>query len=104
MSAEGEVVEKYEGQWVAGKMHGWGKYHYADGGVYEGEWFEGKMHGRGSYVFANNNRYEGEWVQDVKEGYGVLIYVNGEKYEGNWKVKFLSPPLGPQLQQKDLAG
>ena len=31
-----QVVERYEGQWNAGKMHGFGKYLYADGGLYEG--------------------------------------------------------------------
>lgn len=44
------------GDWVDGKMHGWGKYFYQDGGVYEGEWCDGKMHGKGVYVFPNGNK------------------------------------------------
>jgi hypothetical protein len=44
------------GDWIDGKMHGWGKYFYADGGVYEGEWCDGKMHGKGVYVFPNGNK------------------------------------------------
>uniref|UniRef100_A0A0G4H3Z3 MORN repeat-containing protein 5 n=1 Tax=Chromera velia CCMP2878 TaxID=1169474 RepID=A0A0G4H3Z3_9ALVE len=61
VSAKGSVVEeKYEGDWVNGKMHGHGKYIYADGGVYEGDWYDGKMHGKGTYVFPNGNVYEGE--------------------------------------------
>ena len=50
---DGGVAEKYEGDWSDGKMHGYGKYFYSDGGVYEGEWVDGKMHGRGLYTFAN---------------------------------------------------
>lgn len=131
---DGGVAEKYEGDWVdgtclsvcsfvrlvlfcvymltvcvsmnpTGKMHGTGKYFYADGGVYEGEWVDGKvccsliflvvlrlfsmkllqMHGKGAYVFPNGNRYEGEWANDMKAGYGILFYVNGERYEGYWR-------------------
>lgn len=41
-SSEG-VSEQYDGDWVAGKMHGWGKYCYSDGSVYEGEFANGKV-------------------------------------------------------------
>jgi hypothetical protein len=34
-----------------GKMHGKGKYEYADGGTYEGEWVDGKMHGKGHKIY-----------------------------------------------------
>merc|ERR1719284_2219251 len=85
VSARGSVVEKFEGDWVNGKMHGHGKYQYADGGVYEGDWYDGKMHGKGIYIFPNGNTYDGEWVNDMKEGYGTLTYQNGEKYDGYWK-------------------
>lgn len=43
---EGSVVEKYEGTWFEGRMHGTGKYTYADGGVYEGT--RGDTRGRGA--------------------------------------------------------
>ena len=54
---DGSVCEKFEGEWHAGKMHGFGKYQYADGGVYEGQWLQGKMHGAGTYLFPNHNVY-----------------------------------------------
>lgn len=55
-ASDGCAAEKYEGDWSDGKMHGYGKYLYADGGVYEGEWVDGKMHGRGIYTFPNGNK------------------------------------------------
>ena len=33
-AVDGGAAEKYEGDWSDGKMHGYGKYFYADGGVY----------------------------------------------------------------------
>ena len=62
------MVEKYEGDWYDGKMHGYGRYYYADGGVYEGNWAESKMCGKGVYQFPNGNKYDGEWSEDMKEG------------------------------------
>lgn len=40
---DGGIAEKFEGDWSDGKMHGFGKYLYADGGVFEGEWVDGKV-------------------------------------------------------------
>ena len=39
---DGNVVEKFEGDWSDGKMHGYGRYVYADSGVYEGQWIDSK--------------------------------------------------------------
>jgi hypothetical protein len=39
--------DTYEGEWLQGKMHGEGKYHYATGDVYQGTFKEGLMHGIG---------------------------------------------------------
>lgn len=30
------IAEKYEGEWIDGKMHGKGIYYYSDGSVYDG--------------------------------------------------------------------
>lgn len=90
VTPKGGILELYEGDWVngmlivvvyiffsklllyihnLGKMHGFGKYVYMDGGVYTGDWVEGRMHGKGVYLFPNGNSYDGEWVNDKKEGY-----------------------------------
>ncbi len=56
------VEEKYDGDWVDGKMHGRGVYYYADGSIYDGMWQDGKMHGSGVFIYPNGNRYDGEFV------------------------------------------
>jgi hypothetical protein len=72
---------KYEGQWIDGKINGFGVLTYSDGDVYEGEWKDGKMHGsgmqaqldlsnanKGSYVYADGVKYMGEWKDDKRHG------------------------------------
>ena len=58
---DSKIIEKYEGEWVDGKMHGRGIYYYADGTVYDGTWSEGKMHGKGVFIYPNGNKYDGEF-------------------------------------------
>jgi hypothetical protein len=55
------IQEKYEGEWVDGKMQGRGVYFYGDGSVYDGMWVAGKMQGKGVFCYPNGNRYEGEF-------------------------------------------
>jgi hypothetical protein len=55
-------TEKYEGDWVDGKMHGRGTYYYSDGSIYDGTWVEGKMEGKGIFIYPNGNKYEGEYL------------------------------------------
>ena len=43
--------DTYEGEWMQGKMHGEGKYHYTTGDVYQGSFKEGLMHGTGCFSF-----------------------------------------------------
>ena len=35
----------YEGEWVAGKRHGFGRLVHKNGVVIAGDWLEGKQHG-----------------------------------------------------------
>lgn len=65
------VQERYEGEWVDGKMQGRGTYQYSDGSVYDGGWVAGKMQGKGVFVYPNGNRYEGEFF--VSAPYFKLI-------------------------------
>ena len=39
--------ENYEGYYRDGKMHGQGKFKWADGSVYTGEFFENEISGKG---------------------------------------------------------
>jgi len=49
-----------QGEWVFGKRHGHGTYHYLDGGKYDGEWVDDKIHGKGTSTYPNGNEYDGE--------------------------------------------
>ena len=65
----------YEGQWLAGKQHGQGKYTFAYtydvGSSYDGEWVEGKKHGTGTYTYANGEVEVGCYEADTDVGQGV---------------------------------
>ena len=60
-STSGSVQEKYDGEWVDGKMQGRGIYLYSDGSIYDGLWVTGKMQGKGIFTYPNGNRYDGEF-------------------------------------------
>ncbi|NQW28224.1 MAG: hypothetical protein HQ474_09960 [Flammeovirgaceae bacterium] len=57
---------------------------YANGDKYEGDWVDGKMNGLGTYTFANGDKYEGDRVDGRMNGSGTYTYANGDKYEGDW--------------------
>ena len=74
----------YEGEWLNNKIHGQGKYMWADGRIYFGFWVENKMHGDGQLVWPDGRSYEGEFVNDVKEGQGTFQWPSGKIYTGQW--------------------
>ena len=67
------VQERYDGEWVEGKMQGRGTYHYSDGSVYDGMWMSGKMQGKGVFLYPNGNKYEGEFFVRNLELYCVAL-------------------------------
>mmetsp|Transcript_11416 Transcript_11416/g.32141 ORF Transcript_11416/g.32141 Transcript_11416/m.32141 type:complete len:231 (+) Transcript_11416:190-882(+) len=76
---------RYEGQFLAGKVHGVGKLVYPNGDVYEGEWHQNQAHGRGKFVHKDGSSYEGQWVQDRMEGKGQFCWSDGRSYEGEYR-------------------
>ena len=80
--ADGAV---YDGEWKDDKHDGRGKYTWASGSVYDGEWKVGKKEGRGKYTCASGGVYDGEWKDDKHEGRGMKIYADGDVYDGEWK-------------------
>lgn len=54
----------YLGEAIAGKPHGVGTYHIANGDRYEGHWNAGKKHGQGTYYYSNGDSWSGEWNND----------------------------------------
>ena len=48
------------------------------GDIYIGEFAEGKMHGKGKYFYANGDIYDGEWRVNRKFGKGIFSGENGD--------------------------
>lgn len=89
---------EYRGQTFKNRMHGRGRYEYADGAVYDGQYNQDFKEGAGTYTSPEGSVYEGEWYNDLKHGFGkekdekdteyVGSFVNGKYYgSGRWKNK-----------------
>jgi uncharacterized protein (TIGR02145 family) len=82
----------YNGDWIANKISGFGKITYSNGSVYEGEWRDNKREGKGVYI---NNRdkniftkISGNWNANSKEGEGIIYYLNGDSLKGTVNNNF----------------
>lgn len=70
----------YEGGKVDGLRHGYGTFHYNEGGKYCGDWLNSQMHGRGTLYYADGRiAYQGEWSCDSLNGTGILYNENPRK-------------------------
>jgi hypothetical protein len=76
---------EYRGEMINGIRNGRGKFTYANGDVYEGHYESGKRHGRGIYYFASGSVFEGTYKNGLKDGDGVYRRSNGSVYEGPYK-------------------
>lgn len=67
----------YEGEMKEDTRHGKGTFKFSKGGTYKGDWVLGKMHGYGILFYPSGKiAYEGEWKNDVFEGKGRMINEN----------------------------
>lgn len=56
---------------------------WKDGTFYEGSWIDGQPHGYGRLIHDNGDVYEGELSGGVADGYGVYIkFTDKVRYEG----------------------
>jgi hypothetical protein len=76
--AGGESV----GEWNSGSQHGYARAVLSDGSTYEGQWKHGQPHGNGVLSYSRTDRYDGEFEDGTQHGYGTRTYVTGEVYEG----------------------
>ena len=53
--------------------------------IYRGDMKKGKIHGYGRYEWANKSTYAGEWKNGEIDGEGTAVSVNGQRYSGSWK-------------------
>ena len=73
----------YDGDWVDGKIHGFGVYKNLSGDIYAGQWKFDKAHGKGFMKWASGSSYDGDWVDNKRHGFGVSK--DGAIYAGQWK-------------------
>ncbi|QDZ25416.1 hypothetical protein HOP50_17g79570 [Chloropicon primus] len=75
----------YVGELRGGKRDGRGRmYLKAEGTCYDGEWLEGLKHGYGKLDYGMGKKYVGDWKEDLKDGNGMMTYKNGDVYNGQW--------------------
>eukprot|EP00667_Euglena_gracilis_P007788 EG_transcript_7869 len=76
--------DRYTGQWLNGRKHGYGVAEFVSGNRYEGEWDNDFKHGKGTITFVDGTTYVGDWSKDHKHGYGEARFASGNRYEGQW--------------------
>ena len=85
---------EYKGEWLHGKMHGWGEFHYSTGKTYTGEFVHGEMHGYGTVQETSEGKKRGAvywrgkriaWWDELHEGCRIQIKLPNLGYKtGNW--------------------
>eukprot|EP00195_Chlamydomonas_chlamydogama_P011884 CAMPEP_0202890548 /NCGR_PEP_ID=MMETSP1392-20130828/910_1 /ASSEMBLY_ACC=CAM_ASM_000868 /TAXON_ID=225041 /ORGANISM="Chlamydomonas chlamydogama, Strain SAG 11-48b" /LENGTH=466 /DNA_ID=CAMNT_0049574137 /DNA_START=156 /DNA_END=1559 /DNA_ORIENTATION=+ len=81
---DGRSELQYEGDWVQGIREGKGVRYYPNGETYTGDFVANVRHGYGRYVFENGDVYAGEWTDDRRTGQGTFYYTNGDVFIGNF--------------------
>ena len=64
----------FRGRIKKGKLNGYGKYRWSNGGTYAGMLKNSKMHGQGTRTWPNGDRYTGSWRKSQKHGKGKVIW------------------------------
>jgi hypothetical protein len=63
-----------------------GSYTNNNGNKYEGEYLNGKAHGYGVYLYVLGDRYVGQWIDGLQEGLGIEYSKDGfAKRSGAWR-------------------
>jgi len=61
------------------------KYVWPDGSRYEGEFIKGRLQGYGSFIWPDGSSYTGEWKNDLPHGQGIYTRSNGHKIKALWE-------------------
>ena len=77
---------RYEGEFVGEKKHGWGIETFVFGAQFVGEFRDGNWNGQGTYtIYDGSFKYVGELKDGVYHGQGTMIFLDGAKYVGELK-------------------
>lgn len=72
----------YEGEIRYGRYQGKGYFEHFSGGSYRGDWVDDQMHGTGEEIFVDNSHFAGDFRNGKKTGKGKFTWKDGSKYEG----------------------
>ena len=75
----------YEGDYLEGYKHGFGKLIFEDKSYYEGNFFHNNLNGKGKFFFKSGKSYHGNWKNNTMDGKGIFIWENKDKYKGEYK-------------------
>ncbi|KAI9175641.1 hypothetical protein H9P43_006027 [Blastocladiella emersonii ATCC 22665] len=100
---------RFAGQFLRNRIHGEGRFEWADGSTYRGEvqnnvrsgkgeitlstgvrytgtWLDGRPHGTGRMVYSDTplSFYDGDFVHGQRHGHGTMRYPSGAQYTGAW--------------------
>ena len=85
---EGEKIfqsgDKYVGEFLNDKPHGFGSFYFTNGDFYEGEIENGKAHGKGKIIFNNEDVYVGNFQHNKRTGSGTFYWKDGTIYQGDF--------------------
>jgi hypothetical protein len=83
------------GTFLRGRLVGYGRAEFADGGVYDGTFKDGKRSGQGRMQYNMSAEgesseaaiYTGEWRHNLRHGHGEMLWQSdGARYEGMWHM------------------
>ena len=75
---------RYDGNFVGGLHHGYGRMVYPEGDCYIGEWNHNEIEGLGTYTYQDGVINEGFWVKGIQNGRGKEI-AEEFLFEGNFE-------------------
>lgn len=74
--------DKYSGEYVNDKKHGFGEFSWQTGGLYRGNYVNDAKQGYGEMQWADGSIYRGTWDKGVQNGIGIIIFANGVRKAG----------------------
>ena len=85
--SERDFQKTYKGNWLHGKMEGFGELTMQEGEVYIGNFKNGYPNGQGIRKWPNGDFYEGQYANGYQTGVGLFLSQDqGWKYEGEWQA------------------
>ena len=74
----------YEGGLKNHRLHGKGVMRFSDGRVFEGKYSNGQMY-QGKMTYQDGSMYDGSWLDGTRHGHGKCIFVDNSEYEGEFR-------------------